>query len=307
MASASEIKARINGISETKKITDAMYMIASAKMRKAMADLDRNAPYFEALRKKVGELILHIPLDTEDRYYRVPVRESTPHQNHGILLITSDKGLAGMYNQAAIALCEEYMSRHPRTTLFIIGEYGRQYFAKKKIPFVEDFQYSALRPQVLDARRICAKLLEYYDNEQLDEINIIYTDYVGNKPGECKKLTLLPLDRTQFIPDNPRLREMENEFVPSQREVLDGIVPSYLMGFVFSCLAESYCSEQQARMNAMKSAGDNAEEMLRTLRVQYNKLRQAAITEEMIEIAAGAKALRQKRAKTVAGEMKHDG
>lgn len=306
MASASELKARINGISETKKITDAMYMIASAKMRKAMADLEHNAPYFNALRKKVGELIRDITLDTEDRYYRVPVQESLPHQNHGILLITSDKGLAGMYNQAAIALCEEYMSRHPRTTLFIIGEYGRQYFTKKKIPFVEDFRHPAMRPQVLDARRICAELLEYYDNEQLDDINIIYTDYVGNKPGECKKLTLLPLDRTHFDADNPQPREEGNEFIPSPREVLDGIVPSYLMGFVFGCLAESFCSEQQARMNAMKSAGDNAEEMLRALRVQYNKLRQAAITEEMIEIAAGAKALRQKRAKAAAGEKNHD-
>ncbi len=304
MASASELKARIGGISETKKITDAMFMIASAKMRRAVADLERNAPYFQALRKKVGELILHIPLDTEDRYYRIPKPEDQPHQNHGILLITSDKGLAGMYNQAAIALCEEYMGRHPKTTVFIIGEYGRQYFIKKKIPFVEEFHHPAIRPEVPDARRICAELLDYYDNGQVDDINIIYTDYIGNKPGECKKLTLLPLDRTHFVADDPKLREMENEFIPSPKEVLDGIVPSYLMGFVFSCLAESYCSEQQARMNAMKSAGDNAEEMLRTLRVQYNKLRQAAITEEMIEIAAGAKALRQKR--KAAGENDHE-
>ena len=304
MASASELKARISGISETKKITDAMYMIATAKMRRAIADLERNAPYFQALRKKVGELILHIPLDTEDRYYRVPVPEDLPHQNHGILLITSDKGLAGMYNQAAIALCEEYMSRHPKTTVFIIGEYGRQYFIKKKMPFVEAFHHPAIRPEVLDARRICAELLDYYDDGQVDDINIIYTDYMGNKPGECKKLTLLPLDRTHFIADDPKIREMEIEIIPSPREVLDGIVPSYLMGFVFSCLAESYCSEQQARMNAMKSAGDNAEEMLRTLRVQYNKVRQAAITEEMIEIAAGAKALRQKR--KAAGETKYE-
>ncbi len=303
MASASELKARISGISETKKITDAMYMIASSKMRKAMSDLERNTPYFNALRKKVGELMLRIQIDGPNRYYRVKPPEDHSHQNHGLLLITSDKGLAGAYNQAAISLCEEYMGRHPRTTVFIIGEYGRQYFINKKIPFVEEFHHPAMRPQLLDARRICAELLEYYDNEQLDEINIIYTDYVGNKPGECKKQTLLPLDRTQFVPDDPAVRELENEFVPSPKEVLDGIVPSYLMGFIFSCLAESYCSEQQARMNAMKSAGDNAQEILRSLRVQYNKVRQAAITEEMIEIAAGAKALRQK---APAGENSHE-
>jgi len=296
MAGVSELKARINGISETKKITDAMYMIASSKMRKAMSDLEQNAPHFEATRKKVGELMLRIRIEEPDRYYRIKPPEDHSHQNHGIVLITSDKGLAGMYNQAAIALCEEYMSRHPKTTVFIIGEYGRQYFINKKLPFVQEFHHSAMRPQLWDARRICAELLEYYDNGLLDEINIIYTDYVGNKPGECKKLTLLPLDRTNFVPDDPAVRELENEYIPSPKEVLDGIVPSYLMSFVFGCLAQSYCSEQQARMNAMRSAGDNAKEMLRILRVQYNKMRQAAITGEMVEISAGAKALRRKRA-----------
>lgn len=302
MLSASEVKARIGGISETKKITDAMYMISSAKMRKAMRDLEENAPYFETLTQKIGELFHHIP-ETRNRYFRVTVPEDLPHQNHGILLITSDKGLAGAYNQEAIRVCEEYMGRHPRTTLFIIGEYGRQYFTNKKIPFVQDFQYSAMRPQVLDARRICAELLEYYDNAQLDEINVIYTDYMGNKPGECKKVTLLPLDRTHFYREEEHTgRQQEREFLPSPDEVLDGVVPSYLMGFIYGCLAESFCSEQQARMIAMKNAGDNAEEMLRALRVQYNKIRQAAITEEMIEITAGAKAQSHKRSKTAGGE-----
>ena len=112
-------------------------------------------------------------------------------------------------------------------------------------------------------------------------------------PGECKKVTLLPLEKTNFYKGGGKATE--KEFFPSPDEVLDGVIPSYIMGFIYGCLAESFCSEQQARMNAMKSASDNAEEIISSLRLQYNKMRQAAITGEMIEITAGVKALKKKR------------
>ena len=293
MASAAEIKARINGVRDTKKITDAMYMISSSKMRRSLADLERTTPYFTALEKKIGELFHYIP-ETKNRYFRVPHPDRVSHMNHGVLLITSDKGLAGAYNAEAIKLCEEYMRRHPRTVIFIIGEYGRQYFLSKKLPFVESFAYSADRPSITVARRICADILEYYDDERLDEISIIYTDYMGARTGECKKVTLLPLEKTGFSKSKSE-KVYEKEFLPSPDQVLDGVVPGYIMGFIYGCLTESYCSEQQARMNAMKSASDNAEEIISSLRLQYNKMRQAAITGEMIEITAGVKALKKKR------------
>lgn len=306
MAGASEIKNRIEGIRETKKITDAMYMISSAKMRRALRDLEETTPYFETLTEKIGELLGNLS-KTENRYFRVRIPENQPHRHHGILLITADKGLAGAYNQEAIRLCENYMACHPETTVFIIGEYGRQYFQMKKLPFVEEFHYPQVHPLLRDARRICIDLLEYYDGKQLDDISIIYTDYLGARPGECKKAVLLPLDRTKF--SHPKEKETgyiwKKEFVPSSDEVLDGIVPSYLMGFIYGCLVESFCSEQQARMIAMKNAGDNAEEMLTILRLQYNKLRQAAITNEMLEITAGVRALKRRRKQTV-GDRKHE-
>lgn len=304
MASASEIKSRITGVCETKKIADAMYMISSAKMRRALRDLEKTTPYFEALSEKIGDLFRYIP-QTKNRYFSVSVPEEVPHRTHGILLITADKGLAGAYNQEAIRVCEEYMARHPQTTVFILGEYGRQYFINQKNPFVQEFQYSALHPSLTDARKICADLLDYYDAEKLDEISIIYTDYIGAKPGECKKITLLPLEQTKFHMGDPDVGSATKEFLPSPDAVLDGIVPSYLTGFIYGCLVESFCSEQQARMTAMKSAGDNAEEVLRTLRVQYNKIRQASITNEMIEITAGVRALKRRR-KSALGDMCHD-
>lgn len=304
MADASEIKSRIEGVRETKKITDAMYMISSAKMRRALRELEETKPYFSALAEKIGRLFHYIP-KTKNRYFSAPIPAEQPHRRRGILLITADKGLAGVYNQEAIRVCEEYMSRHPQTTVFIIGEYGRQYFSSKKIPFVEEFHYSALHPEMMEARKICAELLEYYDDEKLDEISVIYTNYIGARPGECKKTTLLPLERTRFYQGAADTEDMGKEFLPSPDEVLEGIVPSYLTGFIYGCMVESFCSEQQARMIAMKSAGDNAEEMLKTLRVQYNKIRQASITNEMIEITAGVRALKRRRS-PVAGDMCHE-
>ncbi len=165
-----------------------------------------------------------------------------------------------------------------------------------------------MRPNLGDARKICADLLEYYDDERLDEISVIYTDYIGAKPGQCRKITLLPLDHTRFYTKGAEVDEWAErgkEFLPSPDAVLDGIVPSYLMGYIYGCLVESFCSEQQARMIAMKSASDNAEEMLKTLQVQYNKLRQASITNEMIEITAGVRALKRRR-KPPLGDMCHE-
>lgn len=301
MVSASEIKQRINGIKDTKKITDAMYMISSAKMRKALRELEGTTPYFNSIREKIGELFHYIP-KVDNRYFRVIPTDYQPHRNHGVILITSDKGMCGAYNQTAISVCEEYMSRHPRTTVFIIGEYGRQYFTNKKLPFEADFRYCAAHPSLTDARHICADLLEYYDNERLDEISIIHTDFMGSKPGECKKITLLPLAQTNFYKEASAPAHIEKEFLPSPDAVLEGIVPSCLTGYIYGCLAESFCSEQQARMNAMKSASDNAEQILKDLKVQYNKIRQAAITNEMIEISAGAVAQRNKKLKSFEGD-----
>ena len=303
MATASEIKGRIAGVRDTKKITDAMYMISSVKMRRAARNFEQTVPYFEALSTKIRELFVHIP-QTANRYFHLPSTREGQERRQGLLLITADKGLAGAYNQEALRCCEASLKEQPNTTLFVIGEYGRQYCLSHKIAFAEDFHYSLVDPRLEDARRICAELLEYYDSGELDEISIIYTDYVGSKPGECKKITLLPLDRSDFGAAAPQ-DGTEKKFLPDPDTVLEGLVPSYLMGFTYGCLVKSFCSEQQARMTAMKSAGDNAEEMLKALQLQYNKIRQASITNEMIEITAGVRALKRQRA-PASGDKTYD-
>lgn len=310
MADGAQIRARIASVGETKKVTDAMYMISSVKMRRAMREVDRTTPYFRALKDEIAELFVHIP-ETSNRYFKVPDPALGEHMKHGILLVTSDKGLAGPYNKTAIEVCEEFTSRHPETVLFVVGEYGRQYLASKHVEYVEDFRYSAEAPTVWKARRICADLLEYFNDGRLDEINIIYTDYRHGKSAECKRNVLLPLKRSRFASDKGAGDDSPaTEFFPDPDTVLDGIIPSYLTGFIYSSLVDSYCSEQQARMSAMSAASSNAEEMLRDLKQKYNRIRQAAITREMTEIAAGARALKRKKEKSSAkadGEVRHGG
>ncbi len=301
MPNASELKARIQSIRETKKVTDAMYMISSVKMRRAKREVKNTEPYFHALSSQITDLLRYIP-DTENRYFHT-LLEGRLHARHGILLVTSDKGLAGSYNHAAIQVAEAYMGRHPETVLFIIGEYGRQYFASKKIPFVEEFTYSAALPTVWEARKMCMDLLSYFHDGRLDEINMIYTEYLGGRPSQCKRSCLLPLDKSVFREKDDGEEKPFKEFTPSADAMLSEIVPSYLTGCIYSFLVDSYCSEQEARMTAMNTAGKNAEDMLKRLKSQYNSVRQAAITNEMIEISSGARALKQKKARQ---EEKHE-
>ena len=292
MADGAQIKARIASIAETKKVTDAMYMISSVKMTRARREVENTAPYFAALTEEIGELLRHIP-ENSNRYFKVPDPAAGAHMKHGILLVTSDKGLAGAYNHAAISVCEEYIGRHPETVIFIVGEYGRQYFASKGLSFVDTFLYSAELPTVWKARRICADLLEYFDSKRVDEINIIYTNHIGAQADGCRRSVLLPLTRSRFAsPDDGRGVD-RTQFYPDPDTVLTGIIPSYLTGFIYGSLVDSYCSEQQARMAAMSSASRNADEMLRDLKLRYNRMRQAAITREMTEITAGARTIRK--------------
>lgn len=294
MPDTGELKSRMESVAETKKVTDAMYMISSVKMRRAKREVQNTDPYFTALEEQIADLLRYIPIK-DNRYFHTPLPEGKEHYRHGILLVTSDKGLAGGYNQTAIKVAEAYMARHPETLLFIIGEYGRQYFKARKIPFVADFTYPATLPNIWEAEKICIELLECFDNKTVDEINIIYTDYKGARPSECKRRVLLPLDKSTFYKEDDGSDKPFKEFFPDADTVLNGIVPSYLTGFIYSSLVDSYCSEQQARMLAMSTAGKNAEEMLKSLRSQYNAVRQAKITNEMIEITSGANALKQKR------------
>ena len=297
MAGTKEIKTHIQSVQETRKITNAMYLIASTKLRRARQDLDNTRPYFEALRGEIKR-IFRTANDVDSRYF-FPTGDDTPLEGtYGCLVITADKGLAGAYNQNAIREAMNLLDQHPDTRLFVVGEYGRRFFAQRQIPVAHSFLYTAQNPTMARAREISARLLDGYDRGELRQIFVVYTDMASAVSFQARSTRLLPFHRTYFAPPpGERAVTSSFEFVPGVTAVLDSLMPSYVSGFIYSALIDSFCCEQSARMAAMDSANQNAEELLGELSLQYNRVRQAAITQEITEISAGAMAQRQKRRK----------
>ncbi len=288
MSDLHSINKRIQSIGDTRKITNAMYLISSAKMRKAKADLDRTRPYFEAMRTEIKRIFRSGELP-ENRYlYPLDENEKVTGPM-ACLLITGDKGLAGSYNYNVIKKAEELYEDGEPIKWYVVGEYGRQHLTKHGISIEKSFLYTAQNPTMRRAWEICTILLEEFNKGSVRKIYVAYTDMQGMR-DEAQLTRLIPFHRSLFDlsrSEKPVVNPFE--YVPSPSKVLKYIIPGYISGFIYSALVDSFCSEQHARMTAMKSANDSAEELMSQLKIEYNRLRQAAITQEITEIAAGAR------------------
>ena len=291
MASAKEIQSRIKSIQDTMKITNAMYMISSSKMKKAKQVLADTEPYFYALQGEISRILRHLP-ELEHNYF--VKREDIPPEERkiGSIVVTADKGLAGAYNHNIVKLEEEILARPGIHKLFIVGELGRHYFAKHGVEIDTNFQYTVQKPTMHRARDISGVLLDQFEKGELDEIYIVYTRMENSVQSEAEVIKLLPLERSSFnemkMPLNVHRESIE--LYPSAEAVMDSIVPNYVTGMIYGCLVEAYASEHNARMMAMKSATDSAQDLIRDLSIVYNRARQAAITQEITEVCAGARA-----------------
>ena len=298
MASTSEIRRRIGSVRQTQKITHAMYLISQAKLRKAKQDLSNTRPYFDALQNEIGR-VFNADSSVESRYLE-PVQQPAKDEvlRPACLLITADKGLAGAYNQNAIRQAQQYMADHPDTVLYVVGEYGRRWFAQRNIPIEKSFLYTAQNPTLGRARQIAELLLERYDAGEINAVVVIYTDMKNGLEAVVRQAQLLPLHRERFIAAAANTAKDDvYEFIPSPNAVVNNAARSCLTGYIYSALVDSFCSEQSARMTAMNAADQNAEELLKDLSVQYNRARQAAITQEITEVSAGERAQRSKKEK----------
>ena len=274
-----------------------MYLIASTKLRKAKNSLERTRPYFEALQGEIKR-IFRTAGDVDNRYFYPPEGAPPLDGTYGCLVITADKGLAGAYNQNVIKEAQRMLHEHPDTKLFVVGEYGRHFFAQHGIPIERSFLYTAQNPTMDRAREISAILLDGFDRGELEKIFVIYTDMENSLTSAAHCTRLLPFHRAHFATTTVEKAVTEPfEFLPSIEAVLNNIMESYVSGFIYSALIDSFCSEQNARMTAMDAANRNAEKLLGELSLQYNRVRQAAITQEITEVSAGAKAQRRKHRK----------
>lgn len=291
MANIREIQSRINSVRDTMKITNAMYMISSSKMTQAKKKLADTEPYFYALQGEISRILRHIP-ELEHRYF--DRREKLPPQDRkiGSIVVTADKGLAGAYNHNVVKLEEEILAQQGGHKLFIVGELGRHYFAKRGVDIDTHFQYTVQKPTMHRARDIASVLLEQFRSGELDEIYIVYTRMVNAVQSEAEVLKLLPLERSSFNEMKMPLNMYREaiDLYPSAQDVMDSIVPNYVTGMIYGCLVEAYASEHNARMMSMKSATDSAQELIHDLSVIYNRARQAAITQEITEVCSGARA-----------------
>lgn len=304
MATTKEIKNRINSVKDTQKITNAMYLIASTKLRKAKSELDLTRPYFSALQKEIKR-IFSVAEAVENKYFYPVKGEHNSTGSCAYLVITADKGLAGAYNQNVIKEAVRLMEEHENPKLFVVGEHGRHYFTSHNIPIERSFLYTAQNPTLGRARQISNILVELFNSGELAEIFIVYTDMQGAISSQVCSTRLLPFQRRQFAVQEGDIKEMQSlfDFTPSIEQVLDNIVPNCITGYIYSALIDSFCSEQNARMNAMDSANRNAQELLEELSIQYNHIRQAAITQEITEISSGAKSMRKKAKKRILREV----
>ena len=295
MASAKEIQDRMRSIKDTLKITNVMYMISSSKLKKSKKMLADTEPYFYTLQSEMSRILRHLP-DMNSIYFKTNAEIPERKRKAGYIVITADKGLAGSYNHNILKLAEEELEKRDDYKLFVLGELGRHYFEQKGINIDKQFHFVVQDPSLSRARRIAEDLLKLYHENQLDELYIIYTTMVNAMQEEAQVAQLLPLKKTDFKIPVPIDIPLEGlALKPSAEEVMDHIVPNYVVGFVYGALVEAFSCEQNARMMAMEGATNSAKQMLKELDIEYNRARQAAITQEITEVIAGAKSQKKKK------------
>ena len=295
MAGITEIRGRMRSIQQTLKITNAMYLISSAKVKKARKQLQEVEPYFDRLAKTILDIFRHSP-QLQHRYiegHHKPKEE----RKTGFVVITGDKGLAGAYNHNVLKLAESYLARKQDSTLFLIGQMGRHYFEKKNIPIDAEFMYTTQDPTLDRAQDICDTLVDLYERGALDEIYLVFTHSYSAMRMEPEIIKLLPLDRAMLsarrgLSEADQYRDVVR-YEPSPEAVLDVLVPGVIRGYIFAALVESFCSEQSSRMSAMDSASESARDMLKTLSLEFNRARKGPSPRKSPRLPGGAEALNQ--------------
>lgn len=296
MANIREIQSRMKSIQDTMKITNAMYMISSTKLRKAKKAHEDTEPYFMALRNTVSRVMRHVP-DVENVYFDQRPDKPESERVKGFIVITADKGLAGAYNHNILKLVTEEMAKCQNYRLYVVGEVGRQYFKNKNIHVAGHFHYTAQNPSLHRARIISETVIEQFKQGRVDEVYIVLTEMNGSMSSETDMIKLLPLSRDMALFRNEPVGVTfdEIDMLPTPNAVLNNVVPDCIMGYVYSALVESFCSEQNARMMAMEAANKSASAMIHDLSIEYNRVRQAMITQEITEVISGAKAQKKKK------------
>ena len=293
-----DIKRRKESVQSTQQITKAMKLVATVKLQKARGKAESNKPYFNMLYDTICS-ILAMTENVDHKYLRE--KES---KKKAVIVVTSNRGLAGGYNSNIIKTVVNCGMFKPEDTyVYAVGKKGIEGLTRKGYSVYKDYSEVINNPLFSDATQISKELLTQYSNGEIGEIYIAYTNFKNTVTQEPKLAKLLPISAEDF--DTPEelqsdagkaLTEAQKNkllmnFEPSPEEVLDKIVPKYMSNIIFGAFLESVASENGARMQAMDSATSNADDMISSLSLKYNRARQSAITQELTEIIAGADAI----------------
>ena len=277
--STKEIKNRIRSMESTKQITKAMEMVAASKLRKAQAQVQSSRPYFEILYSTIHQIV------DANRDFSSAYLTKRPVKKTAYVVIAGDRGLAGGYNSNILKLVMEKIQNEDAAVL-PIGKKAVDYFKAHNIPMLTQNHGEAEDVTLGDCFTVAKSLCKQYLAGDFDEIHVAYTGFVSVLTQTPACLRLLPLLRQETGAEGAVQTDIVYE--PSSTEVFDAIIPEYLGGVIYGALCESRASEQAARRTAMDSATQNAEEMIADLSLQFNRARQAAITQEITEIVAGS-------------------
>jgi F-type H+-transporting ATPase subunit gamma len=285
----------MRAIGQTLQVTKAMNLISTAKLRKGRQVLDRAVPFFNRVQKTMADLLRGVG-KVQSRYF-----EQRTGSRTAIIVITSDKGLAGGYNTNVFHYVMKLCETVENPVLINVGSVGLRYFSHSPYLVLENFSFASALPTLEDAWQIAEYVISQFDWGVFRKVRVVYTHMFSALKLVVSEREVLPFDYEVMREVSHKNLEGGNvkskdpteifEYVPSAEEVFEHLAPMYIRGVIYGCLVESYASEQSARMSAMDEASKNGNDMLAAQRLYYNRVRQAGITQEVSEIVGGAAAL----------------
>jgi F-type H+-transporting ATPase subunit gamma len=308
MATQKEVKNRIASVKNIHKITQAMEAVAAARLRRAEERIGLLRPYAQEMRKLARRAAEEVG---PGEVARVPVLvEREPIKRVGILLVTGDRGLAGAFNtniiREGVRLRGEVITEGAEVSFSVVGRRGESAMTFRQFDLANAWKGFTDRPSFANAREIGAALTDAYEDEELDRVELVYNRYVSPLTQYVRRQTLLPLQQAEVFgeavdelaraePEETELMQAHHRslwiYEPEPEELLARLIPEYVNIMIYRALLESAASEHGARMTAMRNAADNAETMIEDLSLEMNRVRQAEITQEILEVVAGAEAL----------------
>ncbi len=282
MAGTREIKNRIKSVQSTHQITKAMEIVSTTKFKKFSSIVAQSKPYSESIAKILQNIAAGVK---SERHPLFDGREVV--KKVGVVVMSSDRGLAGSFNSNTLKALDRLIVENSgkQVSVIAVGKKAKEYCAKRN--YDVKAEYIQLIPETMfdKAKEISENIVEYYYNNIFDEVYVIYNKFVSALASDLTVSKLIPIERAKGTENKAYI------FEPSPEEILSSLLPKYLNIELYTALLDNAASEHSARKNAMKSATDNAEDMIKELTLEYNRRRQASITQEISEIVGGAAAL----------------